>query len=284
MQRYLTSKSERDARKSLWFGALLYLPVSAFFFFIGTSLFTFYTAKPELLPHDLWSDIAQGKGGDGVFPYFIVHELPPGCTGLVIAAILAAAMSTISTSINGCATLTLTDFYIRFFRPTASSREKMGVLYVSSLCWGALGIGGALAMIQAKGILDSWWTLSGIFSGGMLGLFLLGVLSKRATSAAAACGIAAGVAVIIWMTVSLESYDLLPKAFEMIRSPLHGYLILVVGTLTILLVGFAATLFGSHLLPASAAVFLRRGTVDLPECANEIGRRDVTDLSRDGTD
>ena len=248
VQRYLTSKSERNVKKSLWLGAMLYLPASAFFFLIGTSLFAFYTANPNLLPQELWANIAQGKGGDGVFPYFIVHELPQGCTGLVLAAILAAAMSTVSTSINGCATLTLVDFYSRFFRPNASSREKMWVLYISSFCCGILGIGGALVMIHAKGILNSWWTLSGIFSGGMLGLFLLGFLSRRATGTAAGWGISAGILVIMWMSLSLKSYDLLPKAFEPIRCPLHGYLISVAGTMTILFVGFIATLIGSRLV------------------------------------
>ena len=91
VQRYLTAKSQRDAKKSLWFSTLLYIPVSALFFFIGTALFAYYTAKPELLTESLKTEITAGRG-DSVFPYFIVHGLPTGATGLLIAAIFAAAM------------------------------------------------------------------------------------------------------------------------------------------------------------------------------------------------
>ncbi|MDO4574300.1 MAG: sodium:solute symporter [Planctomycetia bacterium] len=237
VQRYLTAKSERDAKKSLWFSSLLYIPVSAFFFFIGTALFAYYTAQPELLTESLRTEIAAGRG-DSVFPYFIVHGLPTGATGLLIAAIFAAAMSTISTSLNGCATLSLTDFYQRFFHPNASNREQMWVLRLTTVVWGVLGMGGALAMTLAqKGILDAWWTVSGIFSGGMLGLFLLGFLSRKANNAAALIGTIAGVLAIVWMSLSLGG--LLPESCP--KSPFQSYLIPVVGTLTILLTGFLVT-------------------------------------------
>ncbi|MDO4573694.1 MAG: sodium:solute symporter [Planctomycetia bacterium] len=239
VQRYLTAKSVDDARKSVWLGALLYLPISAFFLFIGTALFAFYTAQPQLLTDpQLVADVAAGKG-DGVFPFFIVHQLPVGVTGLLIAAILAAAMSTIGTSMNGCATLTLTDFYLRFFRKNASKREQMGVLYAGSFLWGAVGIGCAIWMIHAKGILDAYWMLAGIFSGGMVGIFLLGFLSRRATGTAALVGAVAGVLVITWMTLSMPKVGLIPEAW---RCPWNELMITVCGTVTILLTGFALTL------------------------------------------
>lgn len=239
VQRYLTASSDREAKNSVWLGALLYLPISAFFLFIGTALFAFYSARPELITDpQLAADITAGKG-DGVFPFFIVTQLPAGLTGLLIAAILAAAMSTISTSINGCATLTLTDFYLRFFRKGSSAREQMGVLYVSSFLWGAVGIACALLMIHAKGILDAYWLLAGIFSGGMVGLFLLGFLSRRATGTSAFCGAAAGILVIAWMTLSMPKVALIPEAF---RCPLNELMITVCGTAAILGTGFCFTL------------------------------------------
>ena len=103
VQRYKTAKDERSARSAALFGGLLYIPVSAFSFFIGTALFAYYTARPELLP--------VGIANDAVFPYFIVHGLPTGLTGLFVAAICAAGMSTVSTSINSSATIILTDFF-----------------------------------------------------------------------------------------------------------------------------------------------------------------------------
>lgn len=243
VQRYMTARSEKEAKKSLWFSGIITIPINALFFFIGTALFACFTVRPELLSPELAAEIAQGHG-DGVFPYFIVHCLPQGLSGLVIAAVFAAAMSTLSTSMNGSATLILTDIYRRFFRPQASNREQMTVLYSGSVLWGIFGILVALAMTRAKNILDVWWTVSGIVSGGMLGLFLLGFLSKKTKNASAVTGTIAGIAVILWMTLSLPNVGLLPDCCRNIASPFHSYLIPVAGTLTILMTGFlAAPLF-----------------------------------------
>jgi SSS family solute:Na+ symporter len=233
IQRYLTARSEQAARKSVWFSSLLYIPVSAFFFFIGTSLYAYYTAQPTLLPPELRAEAAAGKG-DTVFPYFIVHGLPAGITGLLIAAIFAAAMSTISTSLNCAATLSLFDLYRRFVRPDAGERESMLVLYASTLLWGVVGTGFALGMVRIQSALDTWWMLSGVFGGGILGLFLLGYLGRGVRSRAAFVATGAGILVISWMTLS----PLMPGLPPELRNPLNAFLIPVAGTLAVMLVGF----------------------------------------------
>jgi SSS family solute:Na+ symporter len=235
VQRYVAARSEVAARRSLWLGGLLYVPVSAVFFLIGTGLFVFYGAQPELLPEALQ---AEGQA-DRVFPYFILTQLPPGVKGLLLAAVFAAAMSTLSTSLNSSATLLLTDWYRRFFRPEAGERESMHVLHGASLVWGALGTGVALAMIGVKAALDAWWTLSGIFAGGMLGLFLLGLISRRAGNPAAVTAVVVGVLVILWMTLTPGSAAW-PVEFQ---SPFHSFMTVVVGTLVILLVGLGVSRF-----------------------------------------
>ena len=245
VQRYVAAKSEAAARRSLWLGGLLYVPVSAVFLLIGTALFSFYVAQPELLPEALR---AAGQA-DRVFPYFIVSQLPPGLTGLLIAAIFAAAMSTVSTSLNSSATLLLTDWYRRFLRPNAGERESMIVLRAGTLVWGLMGTGVALAMIGVRAALDAWWTLSSIFAGGMLGLFLLGLIARRAGNAAAATGVAVGVLVVVWMTFSPRS-ELLPEA---LRSPFHSFMIIVIGTLSILLIGLVVSRFRPRARPASSS-------------------------------
>jgi SSS family solute:Na+ symporter len=237
VQRYVAARSEQAARRSLWLGGLLYVPVSLVFFLIGTGLFVFYAQQPELLPAAL-----QGEDqADRILPYFILTQLPAGAKGLLLAAIFSAAMSTISTSLNSSATLLLTDWYQRFFRPQADERESMRVLHLASLLWGALGTAVALAMIGVKAALDAWWTLSGIFAGGMLGLFLLGLISRRAGNPAAITAVVAGVLVILWMTLS-------PGAAawpEGLRNPFHSFMTVVVGTLVILLVGLGVSrIFG----------------------------------------
>lgn len=233
VQRYMTTKTLKGAQRSALFGSLLYVPVSLLFFFIGTSLFAYYTARPDLLPENL-HDMAMA---DKIFPHFIVHGLPVGLTGLLIASVFAAGMSTISTSVNGTATIVLSDYYKRYFNPQASERNSMTVLYLSSLIFGVLGILVALAMIQVKSALDAWWMLASIFSGGMLGLFLLGYLARKATKMNAMIGVVSGVLVILWMSLSPLYFT--EGNLLKFRSPFHANLTIVIGTTVIFLVGFA---------------------------------------------
>ena len=99
---------------------------------------------------------------------------------------------------------------------------------------GALGTGTALVMIGVGSLLDAWWTLSGIFAGGLLGLFLLGIVVRRAQRPDAVLATIVGVLVILWMTFA----DALPAS---LRSPFHTNMITVVGTLVIFLVGAGAS-------------------------------------------
>ncbi len=231
VQRYITAKTDRDATRSVWLGALCYIPLSAAFLFIGTGLYVFYQQRPELLP--------AGVSGDKVFPHFIGTQLPPGLMGLVLAAICSAAMDS---NLNCCATLYLCDIHRRYFRPQAGDRESMLVLRLTTLAMGALSTATALAMIRVKTALDAWWKLAGIFSGGMLGLFLLGLFVQRVRSRRAAAAVALGVSVIAWMTFSpmfagwLQAHQL-----GVLVSPIHDNLIIVIGTATILLGGLIAS-------------------------------------------
>lgn len=234
VQRYMTTGSVKEAKRSTLFGSLLYLPVSLLFFYIGTALYSYYTAQPELLP--------AGTAGDKVFPHFIVNVLPTGLTGLLIAAIFAAGMSTVSTSVNSTATIILSDYYKRYFNPDADEKSSMRVLYISSTIFGVLGIIISLSLVGVESILDAWWSLASIFSGGMLGLFLLAFLSKKVRNIDAVIGVIIGVIVIMWMSLSplyfTEGNNLL--AF---RSPLHSNLTIVLGTLVIFLFGFISLKF-----------------------------------------
>jgi solute:Na+ symporter, SSS family len=162
-----------------------------------------------------------------VFPYFIAHQLPAGLVGLVVAALFAAAQSTISTSVNSSATLILCDVYERYIRKNPTEQQRLLVLRVATVLVGAVGTCTALAMMRVRSALDAWWLLAGIFSGGMLGLFLLGRLSRRATGIHAFAGAAAGIAMIVWMTF---------------RAPFHSDLIIVFGTLTVIAVACLAQL------------------------------------------
>jgi SSS family solute:Na+ symporter len=236
VQRYISARSDREAAKSIWIAALLYVPVAGVFFFIGTALFAFYGAQSELLD----STIAA----DEVFPHFIATQLPPGMAGLVVAAIFAASMDS---NLNSMATLTLCDIYKRHWRPQAGERESLLVLRGSTIAWGVLGTAAALAMSRAgETTLDVWWKLSGLFSGGVLGLFLLGRCCRGARRPAAAIATVIGVLATIWMA--------LPEFVEVsapFRNPLHANMTMVITTLTIFLGGLVLTSFQERLSPGS---------------------------------
>ncbi len=243
VQRYMTTNSIKEANFSTWFGSLLYIPVSLLFFTIGTALFAYYKIHPELLPGALRS---MDKA-DRVFPYFIVHGLPKGLTGLLVASIFAAGMSTISTSLNSTATVILTDYYQRYFNKSSTDKSSIKVLYIASTVMGVLGMISALAMTQVKSALDAWWALSSIFSGGMLGLFLLGYFSSKVRSVDAAIGVAVGVLAICW--VSLSPIYFTKGLWVSFKNPLHANLAIVVGTTAIFLSGFLMyNLFGNRKL------------------------------------
>lgn len=223
VQRYHTAKNEKEAKFSALFGGYLFIPVSAVFFMIGTGLYAFYKVHPGVLP--------DGVGADYVFPFFIVNELPVGLTGLLIASIFAAGMSTIATSVTSSSTIILTDYYQRF-RKHAGNRERMLVLKLSSVGVGVAGILVAFAFMSVQSALDAWWALASIFSGGMLGLFLLGYISRKARNFDAVLGVVCGVILVCWIVISPF---------------IHANLAIVFGTLLIFLVGFlSANLFNKR--------------------------------------
>ncbi len=246
VQRYITARSDRDAARSVWMGAWLYLPIGAGFFLIGTMLAALYASQPQALP--------AGTVSDKVFPHFIATQLPAGLKGLVIAALLAAASDS---NLNNMATLTLCDVYRRYLRPRIGPRESMWVLRLATVVWGVLGIAVAVAMMRVGSVLDAWWELAGIFSGGMLGLFLLGMISRRAGNLAAISGVAAGVAVILWMTISPTQRW--PQSLEALRSPFHGFMVIVLGTATILVVGLIVGWIGHRRCERGVEVLIESG-------------------------
>lgn len=226
VQRYHTARDMKAAKFSALFGGYLFIPVSALFFLIGTFLYSYYTAQPGLLPQSI------AAKPDYVFPYFIVNSLPVGLRGLLIASIFAAGMSTVATSITSSSTIVLSD-YVKPYCKQLSENTHLVILKASSAAIGALGIIVALAMLKAESIIDAWWTLSSIFSGGMLGLFLLGYCVRKARRIQAIVGTVCGVIVICWISLA--------KPLNLPGIHLHEYLAIVFGTMTIFIVGFILT-------------------------------------------
>ncbi len=240
IQRYMSAKNEKEAISSALGGGLLYVPASLLFFIIGTGLFVYYQVHTEALP----AEFHEPGMSDSIFPYFIVNVLPAGLTGLLIASIFAAGMSTISTSLNSSATVILNDYYKRI-KKDITEGESVRVLYISSAVISLLGIIIAFYIIRVESALDIWWNLAGIFSGGMLGIFLLGYFSDKARNPAAIIGVALGLLVIIWMSLSPIYFT---GVFEKYQNPLHSYMTIVVGTMVIFFTGLLITVISNKIL------------------------------------
>jgi SSS family solute:Na+ symporter len=243
IQRYHTAKNTQDAAKSIWLCVLYYVPVSFLFFFIGTALYAYYDINPALIL-ELKQQVALEKNmgiealkvtdyADRVLPFFMKTQIPKGLLGLLLAALLSAGMSTMSSGMNSSATVFLKDIYLRYVNSDLSPKKQLRVLLISTVVMGCLGIIFGISMIGVKSLLDVWWKLSGIFAGGMLGIFLLGFLAKHVSNAAAKIAAIIGVLVIAWMSFK----DLLPEAYQ---SPFDSKMTVVVGTLTIVGLGIFA--------------------------------------------
>ncbi|MEO5600524.1 MAG: sodium:solute symporter [Cyclobacteriaceae bacterium] len=249
VQRYHTAKTSREAARSIWLCVYWYVPVSLVFFFIGTALYAYFQQHPELI-EGVKNQVAMEKGvpvhslqpadyGDKVLPYFMVTKVPSGLLGLIIAAILSAAMSTISSGMNSSATVFLKDIYQRYINKEVTPKQELRVLYLATGAMGIFAIATGIVMIGVKSILDIWWQLAGIFAGGMLGLFLLGMISRSTGNAAAKLATILGILVILWMTFS----NFLPEEYAALKNSLHVNMVIVVGTLTIFLAGILLTKF-----------------------------------------
>lgn len=257
VQRYHASGSEKQAKSSLWLCVYIYVPASLLFFIIGSCLFSYYQVHPELLDgiklqaarerlpdgaslmriKELASHLKPKDYGDKVMPFFMVSNIPTGFLGILVSAILSAAMSTISSGMNASATVFTEDIYKRYFKRDITEKHKLRVLYTSTALIGGLAITVGIALIGTQSVLDMWWKLSGIFSAGMLGLFLLGIASRRTGNTAAFLAVSIGVLIIAWLTFSPVFTGELAKW----RNPFHTDMTIVIGTLSIFLMG---VLFG----------------------------------------
>lgn len=257
VQRYHTAKNAKQAAKSVWLCVWMYVPASLLFFIIGVCLYAYYQVNPDMIGSvklqaaaerlpigasqadiaALAATLQPADYGDKVMPYFMVTNIPTGLVGLIVSAILSAAMSTISSGMNASATVFSEDIYQRYIKRDVNDKQKLSVLYIGTVAFGLLGLITGIAMIGAKSILDVWWELSGIFAAGMLGIFLLGIISRRTRNHEALIAAIVGVLVIMWMTFSY----LIPEEYSLLRSGLHKNMVIVVGTLTIFLTGVIIT-------------------------------------------
>ncbi len=183
IQRYLTTKDEASAAKSIRTGSWMALPSTLIFFALGTFLFVFYKENPlELNP------ILEKT--DAIFPWYIINNLPNGVSGLLIAAIFAASMSSLDSSMNSVSTVITTDF-IRRLKPLKKDNNYLKTARIITIIIGLLGTG--LALLMATWGISSLWDqfnmIIGLFTGGLGGIFVLGIFSKKTNGTGAIFGL-----------------------------------------------------------------------------------------------
>jgi solute:Na+ symporter, SSS family len=175
VQRYLTTSTEKEARRSIYTNALMVIPASLIFFGVGTALWYFFRQHP--------GDLNPNGRTDDVFPWFISQELPAGLSGLVIAGLFAATMSTISSSMNSIATVVTTDFY-KQFKKSATDRQCLRFAKLFTILLGAMGclIAIYLVYLQNASIWDQYLKIIGLFGGCLAGMFAAGIFFPRINS------------------------------------------------------------------------------------------------------
>ncbi len=220
VQRVQCTPDMRQTRLAVGMQLVVAVPLNLLLFSLGTALYLFYRNNP--------GDLDPLMKTDGIYPYFVAQQLPPGLSGVVVAALFAATMSTISSSICSVSDLGVQDFYRRF-NPDATDRSALILGRVLTAVVGVLGVVAAIWLSKSK--MTSVWDLAtlviGLISSGIVGLYFLGLLTRRANEAGAVTGILVGLGVI----AVLRSF-----------SDVTFWLYLPIGSVVTFAVGYAASL------------------------------------------
>jgi len=214
----MTTKDEAASRRAIWTNAILAVPASLIFFGMGTALYVFYKQHPA----DLNPAMAST---DAIFPWYIMHELPAGLSGLLIAGIFAAAMSSLDSSMNSMSTAVVTDFYRRF-RSRLTETHCLRVARGLTAIFGIVGTVFALMMASTdiKSIWDQFIMILGLLGGGLGGLFVLGIFTRRANGNGAIMGLLASGVVQYIVKTHTELHSFMFASTGMVSCVVIGYL------------------------------------------------------------
>ena len=191
VQLLLAARKRRESQAALLASGLVILLQFALFLVVGVALFAFYTHFPPMHPF---------ARPDQIFPAFVVTQLPRGLAGLLVAAIIAAGMANLSAAFNSLASSSVMDFYKPFVHPNADEKHYLAVSRGMILFWGGVFVAIALAVQHLqRSALELALTVASVPYGSMLGIFLLGVLTKRANAQGALTGALVALAVMIFV-------------------------------------------------------------------------------------
>jgi SSS family solute:Na+ symporter len=230
IQRYVAARSNEEAKKAVWVCVCSSLPIWAFYMFLGTALYVFYVQFPS--PQA--SQMLDGtRKAEEILPWFILNELPTGVTGIVIAAALAAAMSSLDSSINAISTVGINDIYRRFLRRHASDTHYLRVAFAIATASSLLMIAGALYILQADTttLQDFGTILVSLFGGGLLGLYVIAFATDKLGGIIPWVGICATLLFTAWtIAVSNQWLNVTPP-FDLYYTTIIANIVMAAGIL-----------------------------------------------------
>jgi SSS family solute:Na+ symporter len=231
VQRYVSAKSTREARKATLIYTVVALPMWVLFFFVGTCLFVYYHVYPD--------PIVASLETDQVLPYFILQRIPAGVAGLVMAAIIAAAMSTLDSSLNAIATVSVVDLLRPYLAPGRSDRFYLLAARAVVLVAAGVMIAGGLifAWLPKESMNDVSLIVTSIFGGCLMGLFMVGFFTRRVDGTSVCVALAAAVGMNLYL--GLGALSLLPSQLTL---PVHSYWVGLLVNLVFIGVAYGASL------------------------------------------
>jgi len=240
IQKYCAAKSARDARRAMWVCCWCSLPTWGYFMLVGTGLYVFYKVFPDPQAAEM---LTGARKAEEILPYFVTTQLPPGLSGIVVAAVLAAAMSSMSSAMNSISAVAITDLYKRHWFPNRNDRHYVIAAKAVTVVSSIIMIAGAywLFLSQKKTLQHLGVELQAIVSGGLLGLYMLGFFTTKGDGRAVAFGILFAVAFSLLM--SLSGLGWLPAGIiHAIESHFDSYYTGIAGNIVMFAVGYAAGL------------------------------------------
>ena len=219
VQRLLSARDERQSRAALLASWVVIAIQFTLFLLIGALLYVYYGDFHLQAPPQM----------DRIYPQFIWNNLPPGLAGLIIAAILAAAMANVSAALNSLASTTVVDFF-RARRRNVSDRDSLQLARMATVAWGLVLLAIAIAARHSRSVLEAGLTIGSIPMGALLGVFLLGVLTTKPRETAAMAGVIAGLGTVLFVNL---------------RTPIAWTWYVLIGTTVTFTVAYMASLFQS---------------------------------------
>ena len=229
IQRYAATKNESEARKAMFISSIN-IPIWAFFMFLGTALYAYF----QVYPSEAASEMLIGtRNAENILPYFIIYYLPAGISGLIIAAAIAAAMSSLDSSINSISTVGVHDIYRRHLAPNKDDIHYLHIAwYIATFATAIMIIGSCiLAFSKMITLQDTYNTIGSVVMGGVLGLYLLGFCTKRGSEKSVWFGIALTMMFSLWTVLAKYSFlpDWLQAPFDLYYTGILGQMIMFAG-------------------------------------------------------